>query len=125
MKKLLLSLVLVLACASMTFAGECNGPGDDECCQTGGENVPINVACTNVVEANPAAFCASFAAAVCETDCGSAAASCAGSLAACSQSVSVTCPDITPACAKWRYRRNQAGLVIAQKCVRWVVTVVN
>jgi hypothetical protein len=43
--------------AGAVFAGECNGPGDDECCQVGGESVPVEVVCQNVVDANPEAYC--------------------------------------------------------------------
>lgn len=59
--------LLVLLAYVSAFAGDCNGPGEDECCQVGGETLPIEVVCTNVVEANPEAFCAAVAVAECET----------------------------------------------------------
>jgi hypothetical protein len=67
--KILLSLVaataLVLALiGSAAATPNCNSEDDGACCDVGGESVPADVVCTNLVDAAPEAFCGAY----CESD---------------------------------------------------------
>lgn len=91
MKKLIAALCLILctgtvALASNDDANPCGNHGNNCCTEDGGQTyVPTEQTCTQVVEANPKAYCSSFAASVAEAQakaiCGNATASCAGGLA--------------------------------------------
>lgn len=55
--------------------------------------------------------------------CGNAAQTCGDVAVSCPPAPQ--CPNVQPACAKWRYRYTRKGAIKGQKCLRWVTPVVD